>query len=181
MIGEARERKEETCLVWIEIHGVMQFSPLAVYAGIISCTAHPFWLRWQSFLQNCSEVDVESASNDGGLPQCVNALKQSHVVHLALTFDSSSLLPKRQRLFVWMRPGTWFYFLVLMEVFARTDTLLCEIEPAFELHKTVKSPLLQDCVTRIVQNRAFGGAHCPHCRSGISHLDQHVSRLGKLN
>ncbi|CAE7513957.1 unnamed protein product [Symbiodinium natans] len=24
------------------------------------------------------------------------------------------------------------------------------------------------CVTRIVQNRAFGGSHCPHCRSTIS-------------
>eukprot|EP00931_Biecheleriopsis_adriatica_P080383 TRINITY_DN53745_c0_g1_i1.p1 TRINITY_DN53745_c0_g1~~TRINITY_DN53745_c0_g1_i1.p1 ORF type:complete len:299 (-),score=48.11 TRINITY_DN53745_c0_g1_i1:70-966(-) len=24
------------------------------------------------------------------------------------------------------------------------------------------------CVTRIAQNRAFGGAHCPHCRSAIS-------------
>lgn len=26
----------------------------------------------------------------------------------------------------------------------------------------------EECVTRIVQNRAFGGAHCPHCRSNIS-------------
>lgn len=26
----------------------------------------------------------------------------------------------------------------------------------------------EECTTRIVQNRAFGGAHCPHCRSAIS-------------
>jgi hypothetical protein len=25
----------------------------------------------------------------------------------------------------------------------------------------------EGCVTRIAQNRAFGGAHCPHCRSNI--------------
>merc|ERR1711862_493982 len=28
----------------------------------------------------------------------------------------------------------------------------------------------EDCVTRIVQNRASGGAHCPHCRSIIKTL-----------
>jgi len=28
----------------------------------------------------------------------------------------------------------------------------------------------EECVTRIVQNRASGGAHCPHCRSNIQVL-----------
>lgn len=28
----------------------------------------------------------------------------------------------------------------------------------------------EDCATRIAQNRAIGGAHCPHCRAGIETL-----------
>eukprot|EP00434_Breviolum_minutum_P030320 symbB.v1.2.026820.t2/scaffold2709.1/size72633/3 len=63
------------------------------------------------------KVDVESASNDGGLPQCVVCLDET---------GNMVLLP------------------------------------------CAHGGVCEDCVTRIVQNRAFGGAHCPHCRSGIS-------------
>lgn len=62
------------------------------------------------------KVDVESASNDGGLPQCVVCLDET---------GNMVLLP------------------------------------------CAHGGVCEECVTRIVQNRAFGGAHCPHCRSGI--------------
>lgn len=62
-------------------------------------------------------------------------------------------------------------------LYAEVSRPSANFEEHSDIFKRVEQRTWQECVTRIVQNRAFGGAHCPHCRSNISSLASHWQSL----